>query len=250
MANTITRLSANGNFTIAGQFDEATFNSNQNSYRKNLATWSEQFTNPVWNNITRAGIIANTAIAPDGTFTASTLYNTTGNASGYIRRTYPVGNGQTYCYSIYAKAKEWRYLWLVNFTDAGAFAGDQVIFDLITGTISYNPSPSRVFNQTITPVGNGWYRCSMCQTVGLNFYYTGAGGIVAAGPANQATSSGTAGDGSSGILIWGAQMEQLNSAPTLYTSMTSTINNTSAYKLDPTGNYYTGGTFDEVSTII
>jgi hypothetical protein len=173
------------------------------------------------------------------------LYNTLGNSTGYIRRTYPVVNGQTYCYSIYAKAKELNYLWLQNFTDAGAFAGDQVAFDLINGDISYNPSPSRIFYPTITSVGNGWYRCSMCQTVGLNYTYTGAGGIVAAGPGSQFGAAGT-GDGKSGILIWGAQMEQLNSVPSIYTSMT-TVPTPVAKRVDYNGKIYITGTFDEVT---
>ena len=239
---TVTKLTPTG-IHYSGEIDEATFNSNS-GYTKNLATWSEQFTNPVWSSITRAGILTNTDIAPDGTKTASTLYNTLGNSTGYIRRTYPVVNGQTYCYSIYAKAKELNYLWLQNFTDAGAFAGDQVAFDLINGNISYNPSPSRIFYPTITSVGNGWYRCSMCQTVGLNYTYTGAGGIVAAGPGSQFGAAGT-GDGKSGILIWGAQMEQLNSVPSIYTSMT-TVPTPVAKRVDYNGKIYISGSFDEV----
>jgi len=240
---TVTKLTPTG-IHYSGEIDEATFNANS-GYTKNLATWSEQFTNPVWSSITRAGILTNTDIAPDGTKTASTLYNTLGNSTGYIRRTYPVVNGQTYCYSIYAKAKELNYLWLQNFTDAGAFAGDQVAFDLINGNISYNPSPSRIFYPTITSVGNEWYRCSMCQTVGLNYTYTGAGGIVAAGPGSQFGAAGT-GDGKSGILIWGAQMEQLNSVPSIYTSMT-TVPTPVAKRVDYNGKIYISGTFDEAT---
>jgi hypothetical protein len=60
---TVTKLNPTG-IHYSGEIDEATFNSNS-GYTKNLATWSEQFTNPVWSSITRAGILANTDIAPD-----------------------------------------------------------------------------------------------------------------------------------------------------------------------------------------
>ena len=99
---TVTKLTSTG-IHYSGEIDEATFNPNS-GYTKNLATWSEQFTNPVWSSITRSNILANTDTAPDGTKTASTIYNTLGNANGYLRRTYSVVNGQTYCYSIYAKS--------------------------------------------------------------------------------------------------------------------------------------------------
>jgi hypothetical protein len=57
-------------------------------------------------------------------------------------------------------------------------------------------------SSSITAVGNGWYRCTISRTAtitGTSFWY--------ARPLPTATYTSYTGDGTSGILVWGAQLE-------------------------------------------
>jgi hypothetical protein len=248
-----TRLDPTGFYTI-GSFDEVAINPNS-GVTINLATYSQQFTNPVWNNITRAEIGATNYIAPDGTATASKLIDIPGNTStGYLRRYYPFQNNVTYTYSVYGKAQEISNLVILNFTDSNAFFGDYVNFNLLTGTVAYNSAPARMLNPTITPVGNGWYRCSAAQTVGGTSYgpYAGpaSGGIIAVAPSIDSYSgSSEYGDGVSGILIWGVQVE-VGTTATNYISMTSVPSAPYVQRIDNTGLHRVAGQYDEWTGVL
>ena len=86
-----------------------------------------------------------------------------------------------------------------------------VVFDLQTGTIlkAYNHTTRNVQN-SITPVGNGWYRCSMTMTSPSNSagYHKVYVGTHAGGDPNATSGQSFTGDGVSGILVWGAQVEK------------------------------------------
>ena len=74
------------------------------------------------------------------------------------------------------------------------------LFNLDTGAIVFNETGN---TSTITALANGWYRCSITRT-------TGAAQVLSnnkIGIANNALSTTYTGDGTSGIYIWGAQLE-------------------------------------------
>jgi hypothetical protein len=97
-------------------------------------------------------------------------------------------------YSAYLKAG--GYSWAILYA-AGVNQG--VYFDLANGVVgsSFIGAPT---SSSITPVGNGWYRCSITFTA-----TTGTAARVYASSAN--TVSTFAGDGTSGIFLWGSQLE-------------------------------------------
>ena len=78
MANTASRLSANGSLTISGTFDEVTFNANNSSISKNIFAYSQNFTKglPYWNFNSITPTISSIS-APDGTTTSTLLTATT-----------------------------------------------------------------------------------------------------------------------------------------------------------------------------
>ena len=72
-------------------------------------------------------------------------------------------------------------------------------FNLSTGAIGATAAGTTA---TATPVGNGWYRCSVTATTAATA--SGSARILLANADNGQTYTG---DGYSGIYIWGAQLE-------------------------------------------
>ena len=246
MATIASRLTNAGTLLVNGNIDEVTF-SNTNPSIYNLATYSQSLTNSVWSSITRASITGSTYLAPDGTYTASKMADTAGNGSGYLRRYYPISSGKTYTYSVYAKAGEWNYCWIVNFTDNAAFAGDYVNFNLATGTLATNSNTGRMLNPTIVSVGNGWYRISVAMTV-QTMTVEATGGIIAVGPSIDPYGGTGPGDGTSGIYIWGVQVEPGTTA-SIYQGLSAagTLIAPLWYVKNVVNGVYGTGVFDEVT---
>ena len=161
--------------------------------RANLTAYSSSLVNPTYNPSATA--ILNTTIAPDGTLTADSLIPTTyvsGHGWGYAG--YTADGTTTYTFSVYLKLTDIA-LWKTIKLRVDANSSGEDIFDLSTGIVAVNNSGKAL----IIPVGNGWYRC-----------------ITSAIPAFSSSSirypyiiynATTAGDGYSGIYVWGAQLE-------------------------------------------
>lgn len=176
--------------------------------RTNLLTYSEQFDNAGWVKL-NASISANATTAPDGTLTADKFVENTLNAEHYLDPSVSVTSGVTYTYSVVAKAADQSILQMrtvVNFPDASSR------FDLSAGTVSSNGHGAG--NAGIVSLGNGWYRCYVTAT---------ANGTGPGVTRLQLWRLGTPiyqGDGTSGIYIWGAQLEA-GAFPTSYIPTTS-----------------------------
>jgi hypothetical protein len=186
----------NGNFVSAGPLlleDAGT----------NLLLQSEDFST-TW---TATGLTfdTNSAVAPDGKTTADKIIETIDPGVHQIAQG-TVTTGVSYVFTTYAKAGERDRLRLSGFGVEGQ--GFLTDYDLSAGTVTSAPPGS-----SITPVGNGWYRCSLIVTATGN-----AGPIIRLGDENGVFSY--TGDGTSGIYIWGAQLEA-NSYPTSYIPTTT-----------------------------
>jgi hypothetical protein len=137
--------------------------SNYKSYNpaENLSRHSEDFTNGFWPAQSGLTVTGNTVTSPIGTLTADTL---TGNGStvGYFTPSIAFTSGVTYTFSCYFKAGTMTsvliLLYGTNFNSGGAnIIG---VFNLSTGVVT----SSNALSSSITPVGDGWYRCSITQT--------------------------------------------------------------------------------------
>lgn len=192
--------------------------------RTNLLTYSEQFDNAAWFK-SNATVTANVAIAPDGTLTADKLVmasgispSTTDNVG--IQNFNRVNiSGATHALSFYAKAAEASSVRIRENISTGAF----LTVDLISGAIT-NGNSSQYVSPTAVSVGNGWWRISFNTA-------TGSASTSKYGLRVNAT-----GDGTSGIYIWGAQLEA-GAHPTSYipTPATFTSRNSTATYFDSTG---------------
>lgn len=170
--------------------------------RANLLTYSEQFNDVAWVKAA-CSITANTIIAPDGTLTGDTLVEDTASSARYIvSSSTAMTTGTTYTGTVYAKTAG-RFLQL-TFQGATHGATYWASFNLDTGVVA-GSNGSNVA-ATISPVGNGWYRCSISAPA----IATASGGlvIVLSNVANPGVRfPGYQGNGTSGIYIWGAQLE-------------------------------------------
>lgn len=169
----------------------------------NLFTQSETFDAAAWTK-TSVTISANAANDPlTGALTADKMAEVAASANHEIVHSITVVAGVTYTFSVYAKAVERSYLRMV--ASSGFFgASNQAWFNLASGTLG---TVQGATTATITSVGSGWYRCTYTRTATAS---GGAGFFIGTADADASlTYLGVAG---SGILIWGAQLEQQTSS--------------------------------------
>jgi hypothetical protein len=177
---------------------------------ENLFQFSQEFDNAYWGKLA-VTVTANNAVAPDGTTTAELVVPTTANTAHAVTRSFSSGINTL---SVFAKPAGYDY---ISITDGANGAIGQFTVNLTTGVITQNTA-SAFITANVTAAGDGWYRISIFR----NF---AAGVFLTLAPTNTETGSNLfgpapfAGDGTSGILLWGAQLEQ-RSAVTAYTPTT------------------------------
>jgi hypothetical protein len=170
--------------------------------RTNLLLQSEDF-GTTWTQ-TNISVSSNVAVAPDGNTTADKIIENTATAIHGVDQS-TTFTAIPYTLSFYAK-KDGR-IWVRAFL--GGLASTW--FNIDNGTIGTVASG---FTASIVNAGNGWYRCSITGTASAGTLTSGV---------RMATSDGNnsyLGDGTSGIFLWGAQLEA-GSFPTSYIPTTT-----------------------------
>jgi hypothetical protein len=165
---------------------------------------SETFNTGTWSK-SGALITADATVSPDGTADADKMIESAITAQHRASQAATVTSGSAYTFSIYAKAAERTSIW-VRMIGTATFA--TCIVDLTNGAIS-----SSAGTCTATNVGNGWYRITISGTSDSTTVTAYANLIDGAG-ANTYL-----GDGTSGLFIYGAQLE----AGAFATSYTPTV---------------------------
>ena len=177
---------------------------------RNLVTYSEQFDNASWTKL-NSTISANAIIAPNGTTTADKLVENSSDANHLVQKAITASDS-VYTFSIYAKKGERN--WLVLRSVNASLQNVKAWFNIDAGTVGTLENGATA---TITDVGNGWYKCSItCPSFSSGFEF------------RASTSTGNnvdsyTGDGTSGLYIWGAQLES-NSVATSYFPTTDRLN--------------------------
>lgn len=173
--------------------------------RTNLLQRSEEFSDVFWGK-SNATINTNTTTAPNDTLTADKLVENTTLTQHAVTRTVTSISNQTATLSIYLK-RDGRDSATIFIFDNSYTNGFGTNVNLLTGTITlnYNQGTGVRLNSSITDAGNGWYRCTITGIVGGTSnnitLYTAIG-----------TNTSYTGDGTSGVFVWGAQLETGNEA--------------------------------------
>jgi hypothetical protein len=176
-----------------------------NPNRTNLVTYSQDFTNANWSKYNGATVNANKIIAPDGTLTGTQLNVSTTIYSGVY--TIPIISSNKYTLSVFVKKGTKRWFYYVN--PAGNAA--KAWFDLDLGILGTVVSG---YVATITPVSNGWYRCTL-----TNLNNEDGGNQFGFVDADNTTSASSTGYG----YIWGAQTEVGLNASSYIPTIASTV---------------------------
>jgi len=160
-------------------------------------------------------ITGNTNIAPDGSLTATYLVPTTDALGHRII----AGSTRTaiVVLSCFFKADTYPRMGLqLALNSSGTMTG--AWFDGTTGLCGADPANASPASLGMIPVGNGWYRCFIVATVASTY---GQGVFVSVLKPGETAGGGanTAGDGVSGIYVWGLQYESTG----IYPFMTSYV---------------------------
>lgn len=183
--------------------------------RTNLLFRSAEFDNAAWTKF-QASISANTVTSPDGTTNADSLIEDLTNGVHVILQDVTVSASTVKTLSVFGK-KNTRERINIQITDTGANSVS-AFFDLNAGTViaAVNNGTGTGATASIEAFPNGWYRCV------LTGIPAAAGATVR--PVVYLTDSGNnisyQGDGTSGLYLWGAQLEA-GSFPTSYIPTTS-----------------------------
>jgi hypothetical protein len=164
---------------------------------ENLILYSEDFSNAAW---TKSGSsVVNGISSPDGNNTAFKLTEGTNNGNHYIEDS--ISNP--------SQSKQLLSIFIKN-------AGDNKVVRIATNDAAtgfdyfFNPTTGQVVSDTftsskITTLNDGWYRIELLAD-GSNYVTNGSVPFII-----QLSDSSTLsyqGDGTSGVYIWGAQLEE------------------------------------------
>lgn len=160
-----------------------------------------------WNITGSGALTTNATTAPNGTNTGASFVPSTSNTAQYISQGVN-WSANSFTASVFAKKNGygWVQLW-------SSITADIANFDLVNGVLG---TVSATASASITDIGNGWYRCSMTITAIAGTQSFRVGVYNSDATRNQSFQ----GNGTDGIFLWGAQLEQRSSV-TAYTPTTT-----------------------------
>lgn len=182
--------------------------------RTNLLLRSEEFDNASWTKFNTT-VTANQSISPNGITTADKIIPSSTFSFKEIYNYSTLTSGIVYTQTFYAKADGYRYIQILS--PSVNIGNMYANFDLQTATKTDGTSGYG----SIQFVGNGW--CKITAT--FTQLVTGIGHIaISVIPnANSPRVTSWTANGTDGILVWGAQLEQGSYATSYIPTVASTV---------------------------
>jgi hypothetical protein len=182
-----------------------TMDPRRNQASHNLITFSEQFSHASWNKVNTT-VVANTVVAPDGTLTADSLFESASTSGHDINHGtfFAITAGLTYTFSLYVKGISRDYVF-INIVNSSYTSGASARYRLSTKTVDTTSNVNGAgayIGSGIIDAGNGWYRIWITGTIS-----SGTQGNITISTVNDTGGTFYLGETNKGLAIWGAQVE-------------------------------------------
>lgn len=179
--------------------------------RTNLATYSERFDNASWDKL-NGSVTQNNNISPKGIQDADTFIPSAISGSHALRSNF-FNTTTTTSHSFFVKANGYTKVSVRESQIGGNYAS----FDLSNGTLLDTNQSGYIENY-----GNGWYRCTLIDTL----FGTSARSGLFVLPASYTSGNPTVAwtpNGTDSVIVWGAQVEQGSNATSYIPTVDTTV---------------------------